>query len=46
MTKEKNLFKIIATIIALDMLYNNFNTTIVSILTMGNKFIDEIFIII
>lgn len=46
MTKRKNLFKTIAIIIALDILYNNFDIIIASMFETENKFIDKIFTII
>lgn len=46
MTERRDLFETIAIIIALDMLYNNFDITIASIVKTENKSINEIFIII
>lgn len=45
-TKKKDSFKKIAIVIALNMLYNDFNTTTASMLETRNKSIDEIFTII
>lgn len=42
MTLERDLWDMIAIIIALDSLYKNFNTTTVSLLEKGNKTIDQI----
>lgn len=46
MTEERDLFEIITIVIALDILYNDFDTTIASMLETGNKSINEIFTII
>lgn len=46
MTEERNLFEIITIVIALDILYNDFDTTTASMLKMENKSINEIFTII
>lgn len=46
MTGRRDLFETIAIVIALDMLYNNFDITIASIVKTENKSINEIFIII
>ena len=46
MTKERDPFKTIAIVIALNTLYDDYDTTIVSMLETGNKSINEIFTII
>ena len=46
MIEGRDPFKTIAIVIALDMLHDNYNTTIASMLETGNKSIDEIFAII
>ena len=46
MTKRRDPFKTIAIVIALDTLYDNYNTTTASMFKTGNKSINEIFTII
>ena len=46
MTEGRDLFDIIAIVIALDTLHNDFDTTTASMLETGGKSIDEIFTII
>lgn len=41
MTPNNDLWDTIAIVIALDSLYNNFDTTIASLLETGNKSIDK-----
>ena len=46
MTEGKDPFKTIAIVIALDTLYDDYDTTTASMLETGNKSINEIFVII
>ena len=46
MTKGRDPFKTMIIVIALDILYNDYNTTTASMFKTGNKSIDEIFAII